>query len=92
MSKKIEPYCDKPKHMKCLDFLPTSSHNHVELMAIKKTSPAIKKNLSLTILDNSIARIGILNVIEIDIFLKFYSQTNILVLFMLGYIYKYMYM
>jgi hypothetical protein len=39
MSKKIEPYCDEPKHMKCVDFLPTCSHNHVELMAIKKTSP-----------------------------------------------------
>jgi hypothetical protein len=34
--KKIEPYCGAFTNMKCLDFLPTCSHKHVELIAIKK--------------------------------------------------------
>lgn len=35
--KKNEPYCGALTNMKCLDFLPTCSDNHVELIAIKKS-------------------------------------------------------
>ncbi len=33
--KKLKPYCGGLANIKCLDFLLTCSHNHVEFMAIK---------------------------------------------------------
>jgi hypothetical protein len=63
----------------------TCSHNHVELMTIKK-------NLSLTYsLVDFVAIIGILDAIEIEIFLKISSHTNTLVLFISSYNYNYIY-
>jgi hypothetical protein len=71
--------------MKCLDFLLTCSHNHVELMAIKKPL-----SLTYSIVDFVVVS-GILDAIEIEIFLKFSRHTNTLVLFISSYNYNYIY-
>ncbi len=83
--KKIKSYCGGLTNIKSLDFLLTCSHNHVELMAIKK-------NLSLTYsIVDFVAIIGILDAIEIEIFLKFSSHTNTLVLLISSYNYNFIY-
>jgi hypothetical protein len=81
--KKFKPYCGGLTNMKCLDFLLTYSHNHVELMAIEKYL-----SLTYSIVD-FVAIIGILDAIKIKIFLKFSSHTNALVLFIFNYKYNY---
>jgi hypothetical protein len=83
--KKFKPYRGGLTNIKCLDFLLTCSHNHVELMVIKK-------NLSLTYsIVDFVAIIGILKIIKIEIFLKFSNHTNTLVLFISSYNYNYIY-
>jgi len=83
--KKLKPYCDGLTNIKCLYFLLTCSHNHVELMAIKK-------NLSLTYsIVDFVVIIDILDAIEIEIFLKFSSDKNTLVLSIFSYNYNYIY-